>query len=37
MELFHAHDERVPVAGLAWGVQVLFEVVRAYCTEQLLG
>ncbi|MBI2975628.1 MAG: M20/M25/M40 family metallo-hydrolase [Chloroflexi bacterium] len=35
--LFHAHDERVPVAGLAWGVQVLFEVVEAHCTEQLFG
>lgn len=35
--LFHAHDERVPVAGLAWGVQVLFEVVKAHCTEQLFG
>lgn len=31
MSLFHAHDERVPVAGLGWGVQVLWDVVRAYC------
>ncbi len=31
MEMFHAHNERAPVAGLGWGVRVLFEVVRAYC------
>jgi acetylornithine deacetylase/succinyl-diaminopimelate desuccinylase-like protein len=31
MEMFHAHDERVPIDGLAWGVKVLYEVVEAYC------
>ena len=31
MRLFHAHDERVPVAGLGWGLQVLYEVVAGYC------
>ena len=31
MEMFHAHDERVPIEGLAWGVQVLYEVVEEYC------
>lgn len=31
MEMFHAHDERVPIDGLAWGVRVLYEVVEAYC------
>jgi acetylornithine deacetylase/succinyl-diaminopimelate desuccinylase-like protein len=31
MELFHAHNERVPVEGLGWGVQVLYEVLQAYC------
>lgn len=31
MDMFHAHDERVPVDGLGWGVQVLYEVVRDYC------
>jgi acetylornithine deacetylase/succinyl-diaminopimelate desuccinylase-like protein len=30
MNLFHAHDERAPVAGLGWGVQVLWEVVREW-------
>jgi acetylornithine deacetylase/succinyl-diaminopimelate desuccinylase-like protein len=30
-EMFHAHDERAPVEGLGWGVQVLWDVVRAYC------
>lgn len=27
-DMFHGHDERVPVAGLAWGVEVLDSVVR---------
>lgn len=31
MEMFHAHDERVPIEGLAWGTRVLYEVVEAYC------
>ncbi len=31
MEMFHAHDERAPIAGLGWGVQVLYDVVRRYC------
>jgi acetylornithine deacetylase/succinyl-diaminopimelate desuccinylase-like protein len=31
MEMFHAHDERVPIEGLAWGVRVLYEVVEEYC------
>jgi hypothetical protein len=26
--MFHGHNERVPVAGLAWGVEVLDAVVR---------
>lgn len=28
-DMFHGHNERVPVAGLAWGVEVLDAVVRA--------
>ena len=32
MGMFHAHDERAPVAGLGWGVRVLYEVVREYCS-----
>jgi acetylornithine deacetylase/succinyl-diaminopimelate desuccinylase-like protein len=28
-DLFHGHDERIPIAGLAWGVEVLDAVVRA--------
>lgn len=27
-DMFHGHDERIPVAGLAWGVEVLDAVVR---------
>ena len=32
MEMFHAHDERVPVEGLGWGVRVLYDVVTKYCS-----
>ncbi len=27
-DMFHGHDERIPVEGLAWGTQTLMEVVR---------
>jgi acetylornithine deacetylase/succinyl-diaminopimelate desuccinylase-like protein len=30
-DMFHGNDERVPVAGLAWGVEVLDAVVREVC------
>ena len=29
-DMFHGHDERVPVAGLAWGVEVLDAVIREF-------
>ena len=32
-DMFHGTDERVPVAGLAWGVEVLDAVVREVCVE----
>ena len=32
VELFHAHNERAPVAGLGWGTGVLYEVVAKYCS-----
>lgn len=31
-DLFHGHDERIPVDGLRWGVGVLYDVVRAFVT-----
>jgi acetylornithine deacetylase/succinyl-diaminopimelate desuccinylase-like protein len=31
-DLFHGHDERIPVDGLKWGVGVLYDVVRACVT-----
>lgn len=31
-DLFHGHNERVPVDGLAWGTNVLFDVVRRFCS-----
>ncbi|HEY5936313.1 MAG TPA: M20/M25/M40 family metallo-hydrolase [Kofleriaceae bacterium] len=30
-DMFHGHDERIPVAGLAWGTELLDAVVRAIC------
>ncbi|MGB5265798.1 MAG: hypothetical protein WBN30_04350, partial [Polyangiales bacterium] len=27
-DMFHGHNERIPVEGLAWGTQTLMEVVR---------
>ncbi len=29
-DLFHAHDERIPVDGLAWGARVLADIVTRY-------
>ncbi|HEU4539391.1 MAG TPA: peptidase dimerization domain-containing protein, partial [Polyangiaceae bacterium] len=29
--LFHGHDERVPRDGFAWGLRVLYELVRDFC------
>lgn len=31
--LMHAHDERIPVDGFGWGVQVLFDVVRDFAQQ----
>jgi acetylornithine deacetylase/succinyl-diaminopimelate desuccinylase-like protein len=30
--MYHGHDERIPVDGFAWGLRVLFEVTRDFCT-----
>ncbi len=30
-DMFHGHDERIPIAGLAWGTDVLDAVVREIC------
>jgi acetylornithine deacetylase/succinyl-diaminopimelate desuccinylase-like protein len=30
-DLFHGKDERVPVAGLHWGTELLHSVVRSFC------
>jgi len=29
-DLFHGHDERIPVEGLKWGTRVLYDIVRAF-------
>jgi acetylornithine deacetylase/succinyl-diaminopimelate desuccinylase-like protein len=29
-DLFHGHDERIPVEGLKWGCDVLYDVVRSF-------
>lgn len=31
--LYHGHDERIPVDGLGWGTQVLYELVAGFLTE----
>ena len=31
-DLFHGHDERIPVDGLKWGVNVLYDVVKTFAT-----
>jgi len=33
-DLMHSHNERIPVEGYQWGLEVLFEVVRAFVEEQ---
>jgi acetylornithine deacetylase/succinyl-diaminopimelate desuccinylase-like protein len=30
-DMFHGHDERVPIAGLRWGTELLHAVVRGFC------
>ncbi|HUS65884.1 MAG TPA: M20/M25/M40 family metallo-hydrolase [Kofleriaceae bacterium] len=32
-DMFHGHDERIPVAGLHWGAEVLADVVTRFCGE----
>jgi acetylornithine deacetylase/succinyl-diaminopimelate desuccinylase-like protein len=29
--LVHGHDERVPIDGFVWGIQVLYEIVTQFC------
>jgi acetylornithine deacetylase/succinyl-diaminopimelate desuccinylase-like protein len=31
--MYHGHDERIPIDGFAWGLRVLFELVRDVCSE----
>jgi acetylornithine deacetylase/succinyl-diaminopimelate desuccinylase-like protein len=32
--MYHGHDERIPVDGLAWGLRVLYEAVSGFVTSQ---
>jgi acetylornithine deacetylase/succinyl-diaminopimelate desuccinylase-like protein len=32
-ELFHGHNERIPVEGLRWGVNVLYDAVREFAGQ----
>jgi acetylornithine deacetylase/succinyl-diaminopimelate desuccinylase-like protein len=34
-DLFHGHDERIPIEGLKWGTGVLCEVVKGFCAREL--
>jgi len=29
--MYHGHDERVPIAGLGWGLRVLYDAVSTFC------
>jgi acetylornithine deacetylase/succinyl-diaminopimelate desuccinylase-like protein len=29
--MYHGHDERIPIEGFAWGLRVLYELVRDFC------
>ncbi len=29
--LYHAHDERIPVDGFAWGLRILVDLVHEFC------
>jgi acetylornithine deacetylase/succinyl-diaminopimelate desuccinylase-like protein len=31
--MYHGHDERIPREGFAWGVRVLYELVRDFCRQ----
>lgn len=32
--LYHGHDERIPIDGFLWGLQVLYELVREFCVAR---
>ncbi|MFT7578803.1 MAG: acetylornithine deacetylase/succinyl-diaminopimelate desuccinylase-like protein [Myxococcota bacterium] len=32
-DLFHGHNERIPVEGLRWGTQVLYDIVTRFCGD----
>jgi acetylornithine deacetylase/succinyl-diaminopimelate desuccinylase-like protein len=29
--MYHGHDERIPIKGFAWGLRVLYDLVRDFC------
>jgi acetylornithine deacetylase/succinyl-diaminopimelate desuccinylase-like protein len=33
-DMFHGHNERVPIAGLHWGTEVLYQVVKNFCSAE---
>ncbi len=32
-QLYHGHDERIPIDGLAWGTETLYDAVRLWCVR----
>ncbi|UJR86989.1 M20/M25/M40 family metallo-hydrolase [Sandaracinus amylolyticus] len=32
-KMYHGHDERIPIEGFAWGMRVLYELVRDFCAR----
>jgi acetylornithine deacetylase/succinyl-diaminopimelate desuccinylase-like protein len=32
-QMYHGHDERIPTNGFAWGLRVLYDLVRDFCSH----
>ncbi|MCG8424458.1 MAG: M20/M25/M40 family metallo-hydrolase [Proteobacteria bacterium] len=32
-DMFHGHNERIPIAGLHWGAELLYDVVTEFCAQ----
>jgi acetylornithine deacetylase/succinyl-diaminopimelate desuccinylase-like protein len=32
-QMYHGHDERIPAQGFAWGLRVLYDLVRDFCAR----
>jgi acetylornithine deacetylase/succinyl-diaminopimelate desuccinylase-like protein len=32
-DMFHGHNERIPIAGLHWGTELLYDVIKEFCAS----